>query len=341
MDKLLNNEFLNLLLIHDDVEDDEPSTWIRFHVSHEAYSFFKVLTSSMESQLRTDNIHFLKELISYLPHEVKVESVKEWFKPRSRMPVTAVVSLLRIKQEMLGESEEEIVNVAAQIIPKMKYFCSSRNSEVLTRLPCRLFDDLLYLVGVIAGDGSLSRKQKRNRWEYPLVIEKANEVYIRDIYVPFLERIFNVKLRLKANTKVGRQPTWRAEVGSKPIHRYLTRLFDFPEGKKAGKLRIPQIIRSLSPIHQLPYFAGLVDTDFGSLGAGMGITTASPRLVEDLSDFLSNIGVETRKYEYFKDKKFRMYQLVVPNKYVGTLVRVMMQTYAFKNPKRNKFISRG
>lgn len=341
MNKLLNNELLNLLLIHDGAEDDEPSAWIRFHVSHEACGFFKVLTSSMTSQLHKGNSHFLEELISCLPHEVTVESAKEWFKPRSHMPVAAVLSLLRIEQEILGKNEDEIANVAAQIIPRMEYFYSSRNSEVSTKLPCRLSDDLLYLVGVIAGDGSLPRKRKRTRWEYPIVIEKANEVYVRDIYVPLFEKIFDIKLRLRANTKVGRQPTWRAEIGSKPIYRYLTRLFDHPAGKKAGRLRISQIIRTSSPMRQLPYFAGLVDTDFGSLGAGMGITTASPRLVDDLSDLLSNIGVQTRRYEYLKDKKFKMYQLVVPNKNVDLLVQATTKTYAFKNPKRIKFMWAG
>lgn len=341
MNKLLNGKLLNLLLTHDDVEDDEPYTWIRFHVSHEAHVFFKVLTSSIANQLRKDNSHFLEELISHLPHEVKVESAKEWFKPLSHMPVAAITSLLNIEREIMGKSEDEIMDKAAQIIPKMEYFYSSRNSEVSTRLPCQLSDDLIYLVGAIAGDGSLPRKRKRDRWEYPVVIEKANEVYIQDFYVPLFEKIFDVELRLTINAKIGRKPTWRAEIGSKPIYRYLTKLFDHPAGDKAGKLRIPQLIRTLSTEKQLPYFAGLVDTDFGSLGAGMGITTASPCLVNDLSHLLMNIGVKSRKYEYLKDKKFKMYQLVVPNKNVAHLVKTTTKTYAFKNPKRNKFILRG
>lgn len=324
---------LNLFKIHDENEDDTPLTWIRVNLSSELYKRFRKFVSSTSNDLETNETGLRKHLIKYLPQKVSLDTTRKRFKPNSNVPLVAILSLLKLRREKLRETKKEQLSIINDLVQNMNLFCSSRGSRKV-RLPSNISPDLLYFIGVISGDGSLPRAHKGpDRWEYPIEIEKANRAFLEEVYIPLMKKLFNLSISLKSRKRANRQRTWTCKIGSKPLYRYLTRICGLPEGKKGARLRIPKVVKMLKPKERIPYLTGLVDTDFGSLGRGMGITTASPVLADDLEYLLSSLDISVWRANY---KKEEFKQVVAQGKSCEHLKRLIMNVYPFKNPKRQK-----
>lgn len=303
-------ENLNLFKIHDETEDNTPLTWIRANLSSKLYKRFRKFVSSTSNDLETNETGLRKYMIKHLPVKVSLDATRKWFKSNGNIPLAAILSLLKLRREKLGETKREQLSIINGLVQNMNLFCSSRGSRKV-RLPSNTSPDLLYFIGVISGDGSLPRAHKGpDRWEYPIEIEKANRVFLEEVYIPLTKKLFNLSLSLKSRKRANRQRTWTCKVGSKPLYRYLTRICGLPEGKKGTRLRIPKIVKMLKPKERIPYLTGLVDTDFGSLGRGMGITTASLALADDLEYLLSSLDISVWRANY-KKGEFKLYQVVV------------------------------
>jgi len=208
-------------------------------------------------------------------------------------------------------------------------------------LPTRLSAELLYFLGVVAGDGSLPFKfNDKGKRMYIIEIEKANKNFILGILKPLAERLFKIKWSCLTRKRKNRERVWCLYLYSKPLYLYLVRLFDFPEGKKSHKIRLPKIVRKLNPEDRLPFIAGIMDTDWGITGNGnFGTHCASIALLKDIRTVLLHFSCLKLKIRKISQGKYTSYQMAVLKSELGRLSTVLNSYFPLKNEKRIKHLT--
>ena len=204
-------------------------------------------------------------------------------------------------------------------------------------LPNELTDELLYFVGVVVGDGSLPLKyDKRGYRKYVVVIEKANRRFIYNILKPLAEKLFERKWSISKIIKEGHKIKYSFYLNSKPLYLYLTKFFDLPNGKKSQIVRMPKIIRKLSFQKQLPFIAGVIDTDWGISGDDkFGTHTASQNLVKDVNKTFKILLKRRWKIKkYVQKKKYVSYQLVISKADKMNLFKLFQTYFPLRNQRR-------
>ena len=213
----------------------------------------------------------------------------------------------------------------------------SKNQDMTKRIqfPNEINPELLYFVGVIVGDGSLPIKHNGdNKRSFVITIEKANEKFIVSVLKPLAERLFGVKWSITTRLREGRKQTWCLYLYSKAVYRFLVEKFDFSEGKKSGRIRMPLLVRNLKPRQRIPFIAGVMDTDWGVLGNGFGTHCSSRMLLVDVRDVLRNLlGINPKIKRYFQGK-FVSYQMRLGVSQKAKLFNALETYFPLRNHKR-------
>lgn len=144
--------------------------------------------------------------------------------------------------------------------------------------PCKLTPKLAYFVGFFCGDGGLKDIQKTfiktKRFEYKIIISDEFEVQIKIIQKLFLD-LFGYKPPIRYERIVKGERVYYLNPTSKRVYTFLTSVFDFPPGPKAGIIKIPkQILGSTNSLKK--WFArGVFDADGDTRAVEKGFTSQS------------------------------------------------------------------
>lgn len=205
-----------------------------------------------------------------------------------------------------GKTKEQLQEKIIQILSVINYFKTFNGKEI--KLPNELSKDLLYFVGVI-----------------------------------LVKEIFDINWSLITREVKKKKKTWILYLYSKPLYRYLTQIFELPEGKKCHKIRMPSIIRNLKPHERIPFIAGVMDTDWGILGGDrFGVHCASKLLLEDTKNTLEELIKIKLNVGKFKQKnKYTSYQVMIPKRHKQKLFNVLQTYFPLKNYKRIKLFDAG
>lgn len=230
-------------------------------------------------------------------------------------------------------SKDKNIAESSEMVASVKTFCGR---EIF--LPSELSPELLYFLGVIAGDGTLPIKfNDRGKRMYVVVVEKANKDFILKVLRPLAESLFKIKWSCSNRKRSNRERVWCLYLYSKPLYLYITRLFDFPEGKKSHKIRLPEIVRKLEPEARLPFVVGLMDTDWGVIGHGnFGTHCASKVLLEDTRDVIKHLSDIKLKIRKVIQGKYTSYQMIVLKSEITKLSDLLNTKFPLKNWKRIK-----
>ncbi len=225
------------------------------------------------------------------------------------------------------------------VIDNIEFFESFNGGRVY--LPKKISPDLLYFVGVVAGDGSLPVKAGKGPRKHVVVIEKKNEKFIKNVLVPMTTKLFGSKWTLsKRNRKDGRE-IWSFYKQSKPLYRFISRIFEIPEGKKSHKVRIPSIVREMDSRSRIPFVAGVMDTDWGSTGNYLEGHMASRKMLEDIGDVISELtGNRPKIRRITQGGRFRSYQIVI-NRKESTVLESLNRHFPFKNDRTISMLRNG
>jgi len=247
-----------------------------------------------------------------------------------------------VKKWSRDKTKEQLQEKIVQILSVINYFKTFNGKEI--KLPNELSKDLLYFVGVIVGDGSLPIKHNgQKQRNYVVSIEKANRKFISSLLQPLVKEIFDINWSLITRKVEKKKKTWILYLYSKPLYRYLTQIFELPEGKKCYKIRMPSIIRNLKPHERIPFIAGVMDTDWGILGGDrFGVHCASKLLLEDTKNTLEELTKIKLNVRKFKQKnKYTSYQVMIPKRHKQKLFNVLQTYFPLKNHKRIRIFSAG
>ena len=310
---------LNLFHLHDPRLDGSLRGLIRVR-----------LTPPLRLKLRTicDELLYhqldpVNEIAKKFDFKVNRSIVRRWLTKETSIPLVGIQYLLgsldKIHKLSLNEVEETLRNCTEMRV--------STGPQEIIRMPTSLSDDLLYLVGVITGDGCLCSGT------YRINIEKANPQYMRSVFKPLVEKFFGIHVKFKVRQRSDKQQTILWEKKCKPLYRLFEKIFEMPRGEKARNVRMPSLVRALSPINRVPFLAGLFDTDWGSYGGTFGTSTASKHLLKDIKETLNRLNINFRENEY-EFNGFKSYHLQIPRSSIPILRDILTRRYSLKNPKK-------
>ena len=150
------------------------------------------------------------------------------------------------------------------------------------KLPTNLNRELCWLVGLIQGDGNISKTR--------ILVSDSTEEFHRTISKCF-QKQFGVNLNLFHDKN---RNTFYSHTKSAVIAYFLAEVFDMTIGKKENVL-VPKLIASASLANRTAYLKGLFDAE-GSVSqrqAAMYISTTSNEIAEFSFQTLAEIGVKS------------------------------------------------
>ena len=160
-------------------------------------------------------------------------------------------------------------------------FQSARGEDF--QLPLYLTEDLSYLIGVIMGDGHLA--------EYYVNIIDASKEHIENL-TQMLVLQFNSKTEFFKHTSAN---AWNVNI----LCKWIVRLFNFLSGQPINERKYPSLREPLifqtNPLLRNAFWRGLMDAD-GSYKSSIGFGSASQKLLNDFSAFLTQHNIQHRFY---------------------------------------------
>lgn len=138
--------------------------------------------------------------------------------------------------------------------PPLSKMDKSRNLH----LPIKITEDLAYLIGVFAGDGSIGYREKKHEYSIKCVGNPKDEKkFYQKIIKPKFKKIFGITIKPKLFDK---RTTFGFRIYSKSLILFLTKIMELPLGSKYNKLKIPSLIKNDPKLVKL-FIRGLFDTD--------------------------------------------------------------------------------
>ena len=212
------------------------------------------------------------------------------------------------------------------------------------RFPTRISEDLAYIYGFMAGDGSIYTRMSKHDYIIKCVGDQKSE---RDYYHitigPLCKKLFNLNVNLRVQDC---GETYGFVVYSKELLTYLTKNIGLPCGKKYDSLRIPPTIKNDQKL-LIAFLRGLADTDF-YLGLKRGskinpfypVITGSSKsfnFMNEVSYEFEQLGFKVSRYFDYKqlDKRFKKgYFIINRVELCGhENYKLWMKLIGFKNPR--------
>jgi hypothetical protein len=208
-------------------------------------------------------------------------------------------------------------------------------------VPDKVTYDLAYLSGVLAGDGSINIRPKHD-YEIKCVGNPIDEKDFYDLVVaPLFKKLFGLKVNARLHDS---GTTYGIRIWSKRVVQFFVEKIGLPAGVKYKKLRIPPQLKVSSELTKA-YIQGLADTDF-SLALKKRYkgrryypvivgTSKSRKLMEEVADFLENLGFSVSKHfdKVQDDRRFGKVTAHVIQLYGHEQLVRWMLLIGFQNPK--------
>lgn len=327
---------LNLLALHNPREDRNLRQCLRAysvlpeycenpnHKNEKAVEINRIL-KKVNSRLKKEvGPRWRKKWEEEIGYPIKKRVSEEWIRGRAAIPLVAIDAL-----KILG-CEKEV----EEIIDKVEYV-SSTTGEVV-RIPNELTPDILYLAGLVLGDGSLPIKFRRheNNFEYEVLITSRERQFLEKEIIPLFKTIFGVEsVSMRFSGHIGK--AWTMCKKNKAIFRFFTQIIKLPKGDKSTKAEVPTSIKEMNPGEFAPFLAGLIDSDIGKHSSGMGSTFKSKKLVEELITLLGKAGIIAKHYgSHYKNNKYLQHDFSIPKSQIIKLKDLLEETYLPKRKDR-------
>lgn len=226
-----------------------------------------------------------------------------------------------------------VLNASVGVRSLESNYLSIRGTRIFVRIPIRLIPSLAYFLGIIAGDGSINRRNPRTRGGWKIEMWEGNIEYHKRIYAPLCRKLFGITPRFRIIQKPNNRKNTCSAINSKIIHIYLTQCLGIPSGFKANRITMPRFIED-SPALLVAYLRGLFDTDGTVTGREVRFSTVSPRLFEQVCAGLTRVGIGYYTSRWKKEERFQMlYTLSIKARMSILNYRAMV---GFGHPKKRR-----
>ena len=332
----------DFLKLHDSVQDTNVRRLLRVYNVLPKFDGVKEGPKAEQAILVTDFLRRIneklkkevspgwkKEWVKRTGYNFAQKSVGDWFIGRSSPPLIAFEKLV----EFGLEKEVDALLASVQYI-------SSTTRDVV-KIPKYFTPDLLYFCGIILGDGSLSLTRCADgNWDFNVKLHSGDKENL-EVVSDLVATCFDTKKPSIYFEQNQFGSSWFLQIPDKIIYRFLVRVIGIPNGKKSGIACIPRSIKALVPEQAVPFLAGLVDSDIGKHGKGMGCTFKSKLIIDDLIVLLRNLGVEAKNYGFhYKNKRYIQHDFSIPKAQVKRFKDVLEEFYLPKRKDRVQTLHR-
>jgi len=284
--------------------------------------------AKLENYLNTINenlkIHGIKKILESLD-KTKIKKFERrfpkstfyyWISGRSPIPIKILKHIIKDR-----ETWDNVFNT----------FTFLSTGSKMCKLPREINLDLAYLIGVIHGDGSVSKDL-----QYVTITTEGKD-YLEEINKLF-ESIFDLTGQINVLNKRG--TCYRLTIGSKTVHSFLSHFC--PVGRKKNKLSIPKVILDNNDLLK-HYLAGLFDTDGSFPHTEKGVksrfflfTQSSVNFVEEIYEALKKLQIPVNKPRPFLSTNSpydRRRQLIESRIYLGSgeSLKTLIQIIPFRH----------
>jgi len=181
-------------------------------------------------------------------------------------------------------------------------------------IPTTISEDLAYLCGIFAGDGSIGYRRKKNEYSLKVVGNPKDEKeFYHQVIGPKFEKVFGIFPRMRYHDS---QTTYGFSIYSKTIYLFLVNNIGLPSGVKYSTLKIPEIFLKEHKL-AVAFVRGVFDTD-GCICfkkedrkyanyPNISLASKSESFIREISDFLWTTGLKFSKpYRYKQtDSRFK------------------------------------
>ncbi|MBD3355290.1 hypothetical protein GF361_04880 [Candidatus Woesearchaeota archaeon] len=187
-----------------------------------------------------------------------------------------------------------------------KISLSKKDKAKGLKIPKKINQDLAYLIGVFAGDGSLGYRP--NKYEYSLKCV-GNPKDEKEFYNKIIKQKFTKVFGFSPDIKLfDKETTFGFRVFSKALITYLTKIIGLPLGSKYKTLKIPNKIFANNNLI-IQFVKGVIDTD-GSISFKkkykkypyypvISFSSKSKNFTKEIANWLKNQDFKiVEKYDY-------------------------------------------
>ncbi|MFA5797462.1 MAG: LAGLIDADG family homing endonuclease [Candidatus Woesearchaeota archaeon] len=211
-------------------------------------------------------------------------------------------------------------------------------------IPKEVSEDLAYLCGVFAGDGSIGYRRKKNEYALKVVGNPKDErEFYHQVIGPKFEKVFGIFPRMKYHDS---KTTYGFSVYSKSIYMYLVNVIGLPSGVKYPSLKIPEIFLDDKKLI-IAFIRGVFDTD-GCISFKKGskirpkypnisLASKSEYFIEEIAKFLKTTDLKFSTPYRYKQTDIRVksgftitYRLEIHG---HKNLQIWMDTIGFYSPK--------
>ena len=256
-----------------------------------------------------------------IPYEVSYSAIKDWMIGRASIPLIAIDSLRELGFEKEADS----------ILNKTEYIASTTGD--ITKIPKRVDRDIVYLAGLILGDGSLPITRKNNNYDYRINITSGDLKFLDKIR-KLIRDIFEIETP-KAVYRFHGGASWEFYKRNKALYRLFTKVIGITNGDKAKNGKIPYFVKQLESSQKIAFIAGLIDSDLGKHSRSIGGTFKSKQLVDDLIEFMNELGITAKSYgSHYKSGIYLQHDFTILKSQVKELKALLVANYLPKKEDR-------
>lgn len=198
-------------------------------------------------------------------------------------PIIAFLQGKRVKVLDLLKIIKKKKLTIADVQQSIEYYYTPRSPYKIT-LPSYFCGDLVYLIGVITGDGTIVRPIKRKRGGYRWRISITGEHDPLKFFANIVAGLFDYGSKIHRDTR--KKNTYSLVINSKVLYRYFARVLGLKIGAKEEEYGVPKIVSSSKLFRY--FLAGLFDTD----GC---VTARAVKISQQSRLFLSELKVLTSR----------------------------------------------
>lgn len=207
-------------------------------------------------------------------------------------------------------------------------------------VPKHITADLAYLVGVLAGDGSINVRPKHD-YEIKCVGDIREQEFYDVVVCPLFRNLFGLEIKAKLHDA---GTTYGIRIWSKGLVHFFTKKFELPTGKKYDKLKIPHQLKCSDKLIKA-FIQGLADTDFSLTlrrryreqqyyPVIVGVSK-NKKFMNEVAAYLEALGFSVSKHfdKIQEDKRFGKSVTHVVQLYGHKQLAKWVTTIGFRNPK--------
>ncbi|MEI7961458.1 MAG: LAGLIDADG family homing endonuclease [archaeon] len=255
----------------------------------------------------------------------KYNKVKEWRTDRKPISIIDAKKLFRavapVEQTRLMKS-----------IQNNAHIISCNYSATKVKFPKQISTNLAYCVGIILGDGHLSKIYSDRKTTWHLSVYFDNKEH-QDIYDDIIKKEFGI-----TSKHYQRKPNcFESCINSKAIHWFFSKYFEINSGKKCDRIFLTKKILNNEEIIRSA-ISGLFDSD-GTItknGTIQYATTSKIMALQVLYE-LNKIGINSSSNIWIKDKKYLpLYSIRIFRKSNNTFA----QKVGFRHPLKKVLLEK-